>query len=108
MIDLKMNSGLLLFVICAAAIIAALSSSSAVTTVVGQSSSGNSSNSTSRDYYYYAGSIADPNDPTHIKAQQQAAQDRWISNVCDGGHGNPLCYDVGLYVCVDMMLSSNI
>jgi hypothetical protein len=54
-------------------------------------------NNTNRDYHYQAGPIIDPNDSTHVKAQQQAAQDRWISNVCDKGHGNPLCYNVGYY-----------
>ena len=77
---LKMNSYYhhsLLFVIVGIASIIMLSSF-VISTVIAQ----NNSSSTSRDHSYYTGPIADPNDPTHVKAQQQSAKDRWVSSVC--------------------------
>ena len=90
-IELKMNS-CYFFSVFAAIIVVLLSVAS-----VGKANSYNNNNNTNRDYYYQVGPIPDPNDSTHIKAQQQAAQDRWISNVCDTGHGNPSCYNIGYY-----------
>jgi hypothetical protein len=83
---------LLTVIVIAAAIIIALSSGIATTA---KASSYN--NNTSRDYFYHEGPILDPNDPTHVKAQQQSAKDRWVSSVCDKGYGNPSCYNVGYY-----------
>ena len=86
---------LLTVIVIAAAIIIALSSGIATTA---KASSYN--NNTSRDYFYHEGPILDPNDPTHVKAQQQSAKDRWVSSVCDKGYGNPSCYNVGYYSAV--------
>ena len=85
----------LLFVIVGIASIIMLSSF-VISTVIAQSNS----SSTSRDHSYYTGPIAHPNDPTHVKAQQQSAKDRWVSSVCDKGYGNPSCYNVGYYSAV--------
>ena len=46
--------------------------------------------------YYQAGLVADPNDPTYVKAQQQS-ENNGIPQSCDKGNRYPLCYNAGYY-----------
>ena len=89
------NDSLAFIVITTTIIVISLSSLSCqLSTSKASSSSSSSSNSTNNySYHYQKGPIADANDnPMHIKAQQQAAE-----NACDKGHGNPLCLNAGYY-----------
>jgi hypothetical protein len=96
-----MNNDSLAFIVTTTIIVISLLS---LSWLLSTSKASSSSSTNDHSYYYQKGPIADPNDnPMHIKAQQQAAE-----NACDKGHGNPLCFNATIQVLQKLILRTPI